>query len=121
MKTFGQPLFYPDSDEAKATGEVTRHGRRRSGTFTLAELRAMPKGDADAVTRPVGVKVGPLGPYTWSGGLRQGRCCCASDPEAGEARNAGSRIVLTSSDGWTATMLWRELFGTGRAGPRSTP
>ena len=35
-----------------------------------------------------------------------------ADPTVGDARHAGSRIVLTSSDGWTATLWWSELFGT---------
>ena len=38
------------------------------------------------------------------------------DPKAGEASLANARIVFTSSDGWTSTMLWRELFGTRARG-----
>ena len=60
---------------------------------------------------PVGVKVGLIGPHTWTGASLKDLLLRA-DPTVGDARNAGSRIVVTSSDGWTATFWWSELFGT---------
>jgi len=106
----GQPLFYPDSDEYKATRRVVVKTAGRARSFTLAELQAFPR-----VVLPnhavVGVKKGPLGAYTWTGAsLRE--VLLRVDPTLGQPRNAGARIVVTSSDGWTATLLWSELFGT---------
>jgi tungstate transport system substrate-binding protein len=109
-KKFGQPLFYPDSEEWKATHEVTVTVGTKAATFTVADLKAMPAATL-ADYGPVGVKVGLIGPHSWTGAplkdlLRR------ADPAVADARNAGSRIVLTSSDGWTATLWWDELFGT---------
>jgi tungstate transport system substrate-binding protein len=109
-KKYGQSLFYPDSDESKATDQVSVKVGGRAVTFAVADLRAMPKVTLTAYG-PVGVKVGLIGPHTWTGASLKDLLLRA-DPAAGEARNAGSRIVLTSSDGWTATLWWSEVFGT---------
>jgi tungstate transport system substrate-binding protein len=109
VKQFGQPLFYPDSDEWKATDQVSVKIGARTATFTAADLRAMPSVTLTAYG-PVGVKVGLIGPHTWTGASLKDLLLRA-DPTVSNARNAGSRIVLTSSDGWTATLWWSELFG----------
>jgi tungstate transport system substrate-binding protein len=109
-KKYGQSLFYPDSDEWKATGEISVKVGARVVTFTTADLRAMPKVALTAYG-PVGVKVGPIGPHTWTGASLKD-LLLRVDPTFGNLRNAGSRILLTSSDGWTATLWWGELFGT---------
>jgi tungstate transport system substrate-binding protein len=110
VKKYGQPLFYPDSDEWKATDQISVKVGAKAVTFTGSDLRAMPKTSLTAYG-PVGVKVGLIGPHTWTGASLKDLLLRA-DPTVGDARNAGSRIVLTSSDGWTATLWWSELFGT---------
>ena len=111
VKKYGQSLFYPDSDEWKATRPGERQGRREGRRRSRWPIfAAMPKATLTAYG-PVGVKVGPIGPHTWTGASLKDLLLRA-DPAAGDARNAGSRIVLTSSDGWTATLWWSELFGT---------
>jgi tungstate transport system substrate-binding protein len=110
VKTYGQPLFYPDSDEGKATDQVSVKVGAKTAVFTTADLRAMPKVTLTEYG-PVGVKVGLIGPHTWTGASLKDLLLRA-DPTAGDARTAGSRIVLTSSDGWTATLWWSELFGS---------
>ena len=110
VKTYGQSLFYPDSDEWKATDQISVKVGASAVTFTVADLRAMPKVTLTAYG-PVGVKVGLIGPHTWTGASLKDLLLRA-DPAAADRRNAGSRIVLTSSDGWTATLWWSELFGT---------
>ena len=109
VKRFGQPLFYPDSDEWKATREVTVKVGANARTFTIADLQALPR---ETLTNygPVGVKVGLVGPHSWSG-VPLEELLQRTDPTVGETRHAGSRIRLTSSDGWTATLWWSELFG----------
>jgi mono/diheme cytochrome c family protein len=110
VKKFGQPLFYPDSDEGKATDRVTVKAGGKFVTFTEADLSAMPKLTLTAYG-PVGVKVGIIGPHTWTGASLKD-LLLRVDPTIGDVRNAGGRIVVTSSDGWTATLWWSELFGT---------
>jgi tungstate transport system substrate-binding protein len=60
VEEFGQPLFYPSSDETKATREVTVKIGDAEKTFTLDELKGLP-----AVTlagyEATGHKKGPLG------------------------------------------------------------
>jgi tungstate transport system substrate-binding protein len=110
VKTYGQPLFYPDSDEFKATDRVNVKVGAKEATFTVADLRTMPSLTLTAYG-PVGVKIGLVGPYTWTGASLKD-ILLRTDPTIGDARNAGSHIVVTSSDGWTATLWWGELFGT---------
>jgi tungstate transport system substrate-binding protein len=107
---FGQPLFYPDSLEYKATHEVTVTIGSTKRTFSMAELQAFPRATL-ANYQAIGSSMGPLGTYTWVGvSLRD--LLLRVDPKVGDASLANARIVFTSSDGWTCTMLWRELFGT---------
>jgi tungstate transport system substrate-binding protein len=109
VNRFGQPLFYPDSDETKATREVTVRVGATARTFGLADLRALPATTLRdyAVT---GVKMGPIPIHSWTG-VAVKELLTRTDPTAGDARQASDRIVLTSSDGWTATLWWSELFG----------
>jgi tungstate transport system substrate-binding protein len=110
VKRFGQPLFYPDSDEWKATRELRVAVGGKSKVFTLAELRALPRATL-ASYGTVGVKIGPVGPHTWSG-VALKDLLLEADPGAGDARHAGDRIVVTSSDGWTAALWWSEVFAS---------
>jgi tungstate transport system substrate-binding protein len=110
VKRFGQPLFYPDSDEWKATRDLRVSVGAKSKVFTLADLRGLPRATL-ANYGTVGVKVGPVAPHTWSGvALRD--VLLRADPAAGDARHANDRIVVTSSDGWTAMLWWSEVFGS---------
>jgi mono/diheme cytochrome c family protein len=109
VKKHGQPLFYPDSDEWKATDQISVKVGDKAVTLTAADLQTMPKVTLTAYG-PVGVKVGLIGPHTWTGASLKD-LLLRTHPTVGDPRNAGSRIVLTSSDGWTATIWWSELFG----------
>ena len=106
----GQPLFYPDSDEYKATRQIAVKSAGNTRSFTLTELQGFPR-VVLANHAVVGVKKGPLGAYTWTGASLKD-VLLRVDPTLGQPRNAGARIVVTSSDGWTATLWWSELFGT---------
>jgi tungstate transport system substrate-binding protein len=107
---FGQPLFYPDSLDYKATRQVTVTIGATTRSFSLADLQGLPRATL-ASHAVIGSSVGPLGSFTWVGApLRD--LLLQVDPKVGDARLADARIVFTSSDGWRATMLWRELFGT---------
>jgi len=110
VKPFGQPLFYPDSDEWKATRELSVKVGTKQRTFSIADLQALPKATLTNYGT-VGVKAGPVGTHTWTG-VSLKDLLIRTDPGVGDGRNAGSRILLTSSDGWTATLWWSELFGT---------
>ena len=111
---FGQPLFYPDSLEYKATRQITVRIGATTRTFSMAELQALPRATL-AGYQAIGSSRGPLGSFTWVGAsLRD--LLLRVDPKVGDASFANARIVFTSSDGWTATMLWRELFGTRARG-----
>jgi mono/diheme cytochrome c family protein len=80
----------------------------------MAELQALPRATL-AGYQAIGSSRGPLGSFTWVGAsLRD--LLLRVDPKVGDASLANARILFTSSDGWTATMLWRELFGTRARG-----
>ena len=106
---YGQPLFYPDSEEYKSTNEVTVKIGDKSQKFTLADLQALPKTTLKDY-QATGVKKGPLGVNTWAGASLKD-LLLKVDPTLSDAKNAGKQIVLTSSDKWTATVFWDELFG----------
>jgi tungstate transport system substrate-binding protein len=106
---FGQPLFYPAADDPRTTREITVIVGATSRTFTLGDLQALPKAalPGHAV---VGVKKGPLGRHDWTGAsLRD--VLAATDRRVAQPTYAGSRILVTSSDDWTATVWWDEIFG----------
>jgi len=105
----GQSLFYPDSDDYKATAEIRVAIGATSKTVTLADLRAMPKATVSGVEY-IGVKKGALGRFTWSGASLKA-LLLAVDPGLGAPGRSGSTIEIISSDGWVATMAWNEIFG----------
>lgn len=106
----GQSLFYPDSDAYKSTDRLTVTIGTAAKTFTLADLRAMPKATLASVEY-VGVSKGGLGRYTWTGASLKA-LLLAVDPGFASPSRASSIIEIVSSDGWLATMAWAELFGT---------
>jgi tungstate transport system substrate-binding protein len=110
VKRFGQPLFYPDSDESKATRAVRVAVGAISKEFTLADLRTLPTITLTSYGT-VGVKVGPVGPHTWSG-VALKDLLLRTDAAAGDRRHANDRILVTSSDGWTAALWWSEVFAS---------
>ena len=111
---FGQPLFYPNSDEYKATRDVTVKIGDKSQTFTLADLQAMPKTTL-ADYEAIGHKKGPLGKNTWTG-VSLKDLLLKVDPTVSAPANDGQLIVATASDGWKSTVRWSELFGKWSGG-----
>ena len=111
---FGQPLFYPSSEEYKASREVTIKIGEKSQTFTLAELQALPKVTASDY-EAIGHKKGPLGANDWTGASLKD-LLLKVDPTIADKANAGKLIVVTATDGWKSTLRWEELFGTFRGG-----
>jgi tungstate transport system substrate-binding protein len=105
----GQPLFYPNSDELKATSTIRVRVGASSRTFTIGELKALPR-----VMLPnhevVGVKRGRLGRFSWAG-ASLADLLRAVDRTVADPKRSAARIVLTSSDGYTAMVKWTELFG----------
>jgi len=106
----GHSLFYPDSDEFKATDQVRVVVGGQSRTFTLADLRKAGGVVLDGVEY-VGVKKGPLGRYRWTGASLKD-LLLAVDQGLASASWSASTIEAVSSDGWTASFTWHELFGT---------
>jgi len=107
--TAGHSLFYPDSDEFKATDSVRVVVGATSRTFTIDDLRKSPRATLDGVEH-VGVKKGPLGKYTWTGASLKD-LLLSVDPGLASPSRSTSTIEVTSSDGWVASMTWYELFG----------
>ena len=105
----GQSLFYPDSDDYKSTREIRVVIGTASRTFTLEGLRAAKKATLSD-HEVVGVKKGPLGNYAWSGASLKDLLLDV-DPGLSAPARSSSTIEVTSSDGWTATLAWNELFG----------
>ncbi len=116
VEKFGQPLFYPNSDDYKASREVTVKIGDKSQTFTLADLQAMPK-QTLADYEAIGHKKGPLGKNTWTG-VSLKDLLLKVDPAIGDPANAGKLVVATATDGWKSTVRWDELFGTWSGGER---
>ena len=105
----GHSLFYPDSDEFKATGQVRVVVGAKSRTFTLDDLRKAKRATLAAVEH-IGVKKGALGRFTWTG-ASLGELLLAVDPGVADPARSGSTIEVISSDGWVASLAWKELFG----------
>ena len=114
MDKFDQPLFYPSSDEYKASRDVTVKIGDKSQTFTVADLEAMPK-QTLADYEAIGHMKGPLGKNTWAG-VSLKDLLLKVDPTVGDAANEGKLIVATATDGWKSTVRWSELFGTWSGG-----
>jgi tungstate transport system substrate-binding protein len=105
----GHSLFYPDSEEFKATNEVRVVIGSHARTFTLADLQAV-KHVTLAGHEEIGTKKGRLGRFSWTGAnLRD--LLLAVDPGLASRTRSGSTIEVVSSDGWAASLTWDELFG----------
>ena len=105
----GHSLFYPDSDEFKATDRVRVVIGARERTFTLDDLRRARQATLDGVEY-IGVKKGALGTYRWAGASLKD-VLLSVDPDLASPSRSNSTIEVVSSDGWTATLTWHELFG----------
>ncbi|MER2600138.1 MAG: substrate-binding domain-containing protein [Caldilineales bacterium] len=106
---FGQPLFYPSSDELKATSIITVKTARASKTFTLEDMQAMPQMTVNGY-EAIGHKKGPLGVNDWAG-VSLKDLLLAADPTAGDSKNSELLIVATASDGWKSVLRWNQVFG----------
>jgi len=105
----GHSLFYPDSDEFKATGQLRVVIGEKSRTFTLDDLRKATRA-ALADAEHIGVKKGALGKFTWTGASLKD-LLLSVDPDLASPSRSASTIEVISSDGWLAAMTWHELFG----------
>jgi tungstate transport system substrate-binding protein len=105
----GHSLFYPDSDEFKATDQVRVVIGAKARTFTLDDLRKARRATLAGVEH-VGVKKGALGKYTWVGASLKD-LLLSVDPELAAPSRSASTIDVISSDGWIASLTWHELFG----------
>jgi tungstate transport system substrate-binding protein len=114
VERFGQPLFYPNSDEFKASREIRIEIGGKARTFGVEALRALPRVTL-ANHEVIGVKRGSLGRITWTG-VSLKDLLLSVDPRLSEPARAGAIITATSTDGWTAAIGWAELFGTVRRG-----
>ncbi len=114
VEEFGQPLFYPSSEEYKATRDVTIKIGDKSQTFALADLQALPQTDLKGY-EATGHKKGPLGANDWTG-VSLKDLMLLVDPTIADPANDGKFIVATASDGWKSTLRWNQLFGEPRGG-----
>ena len=105
----GHSLFYPDSDQFKATDQVRVVIGARSRVFTLDELRKARRATLAGVEY-IGVKKGALGHYTWTGASLKD-LLLSVDPGLASPSRSASTVEVISSDGWVATLTWQELFG----------
>ncbi|MFZ2488499.1 MAG: substrate-binding domain-containing protein [Anaerolineae bacterium] len=111
---YGQPLFYPSSEELKATHAVTIVIGNQSKTFTLDEMKALPVMEVKGY-EAIGHKKGPLGVNDWAGASLK-ELMLAVDPTVGDSKNSEMLIVATASDGWKSTLRWNQVFGEPRGG-----
>ena len=81
----GHSLFYPDSDQFKATDQVRVVIGARSRTFTLDELRKARRATLDGVEY-IGVKKGALGNYTLDGRIAERPPALRSTPASRRPR-----------------------------------
>jgi tungstate transport system substrate-binding protein len=105
----GQSLFFPDSDDYKSTDQIRVVTGNQTRTFTLDDLRKAKRATLTDVEY-VGVKKGALGKYRWTGASLKDLLLIV-DPGLAAPARSGSTIDVVSSDGWTATLTWDELFG----------
>ena len=114
IEKFGQPLFYPSSDELKATSTITVRTTKAARTFTLQEMQAMPQRVVKGY-EAIGHKKGPLGVNDWAG-VSLKDLLLAADPTVGDSKNSETLIVVTASDGWKSVLRWNEVFGQPSGG-----
>jgi tungstate transport system substrate-binding protein len=111
---FGQPLFYPDSEELKTSKSLTVASGGRAKVFTLDQLGKMPR-ETVAGYQAIGATKGLLARHSWSG-VSVKALLLEVDPALADKKNAPRRILVTSTDGWTATLVWAEVFGEVKGG-----
>jgi tungstate transport system substrate-binding protein len=111
---FGQSLFYPDSEELKATRTLTVISGKHRQVFELEALRKMPR-ESVAGYQAIGATKGLLVKHSWTGVNLKG-LLLKVDPDLAKPAHQSQRIVITSTDGWTATLTWPEIFGEVRGG-----
>ena len=113
---FGQPLFYPSSDELKASREVTVKIGDTEKVYTLDDLKALP---AVTVTgyEATGHKKGPLGANDWTGASVK-ELLLATTRRWPMRRTPASSSWCTATDGWRSVIRWDEIFGSRRAARR---
>ena len=82
--------------------------------FTLDQLGKMPR---ETVTdyQAIGATKGLLDKHSWSG-VSLKALLLQVDPGLIDKKNAPRRILVTSTDGWTATLVWAEIFGEVKGG-----
>ena len=105
----GHSLFYPDSDEFKATDSLRVVIGDTSRTFTIDDLREVPQATLAGIEH-IGVKKGALGKYTWTGASLKDLLLLV-DPNLALPSRSALTIEVISSDGWVAALTWHELFG----------
>ena len=110
LERFGQPLFYPNSNEFKASREVRVEIGTTVRTFSVEALRTFPRATL-ANHEVIGVKRGSLGRITWTG-VSLKDLLLSVEPRLSEPARAGATITVISTDGWTAALGWAELFGS---------
>jgi tungstate transport system substrate-binding protein len=110
LERFGQPQFYPNSDELKASREIRVEIGTTVRTFSVEALRAFPRVTL-ANHEVIGVKRGSLGRITWTG-VSLKDLLLSVEPHLAAPAHAGATITAISTDGWTAVLGWAELFGT---------
>ncbi len=111
---FGQQLFYGQAEAMRVTREVTVRVGGASRTFTLGDLRKMPRVVLNDYT-VLGVKRGKVGSYSFAG-VALADLLTAVDPAIARPGRAAARVLVVSRDGWTSTLKWGEVFGTLTAG-----
>ncbi len=114
QEKFGQPLFYPDSEELKTSKSLTVTSGAHSKVFTLGQLKKMPR-ETVAGYQAIGATKGVLDKHSWSG-VSAKALLLQVDPGLADKKNFSRRIVFTSTDGWTATLAWAEIFGEVKGG-----
>lgn len=111
---FGQALFYPDSEELKASRSLTVVSGPHRQVFELDALHKMPR-ETVAGYQAIGATKGLLAKHSWTGvGLKA--LLLKVDPGLATPAHPARRIVVTSTDGWTAVLTWAEVFGEVRGG-----
>ena len=110
FERFGQTLFYPDSDESKASREIRVEIGSTVRTFSIEALRTSPRVTL-ANHEVIGVKRGSLGRITWTG-VPLKDLLLSVEPRLAEQARSRAVITVISTDGWTAEIGWAELFGT---------
>ncbi len=111
---FGQQLFHAQAEVMRVTREVTVHIGSVSRSFSIADLRKLPRAVLNDYP-VVGVKRGRVGTFSFAG-VALADALRAVDPAVARPGRSAARILVVSRDGWTSTLKWAELFGSPPAG-----